>query len=112
LTGDEQAIVQRYPRLGFDLLAGTPYLSAAAGVVLAARERPDGLGYPAGLAGDAIPRGAQIIAAADAYDAMIHPRVFRDALTASEALLEMRRCAGLQFAADVVGVLERLAGGH
>ncbi|MGN0391033.1 MAG: HD-GYP domain-containing protein, partial [Wujia sp.] len=43
-------------------------------------ERYDGGGYPDGLAGDEIPLSAQIVAIADVYDALVHERVYKDAI--------------------------------
>jgi HD-GYP domain-containing protein (c-di-GMP phosphodiesterase class II) len=65
-------------------------------------ERPDGLGYPNGAPGADVALGARIIAVADAYDTMTRSRVFRDAITPREALLELERCAGTQFDPTVV----------
>ena len=60
-------------------------------------ERYDGSGYPEGLKGEAIPLHARIVAVADAYDAMYSKRVYRDALTKENILLEFARCKGTQF---------------
>ena len=46
----------------------------------------DGSGYPDGLAGDAIPLGARIIAVCDAFDAMISNRQYSTASTIDDAL--------------------------
>jgi diguanylate cyclase (GGDEF)-like protein/putative nucleotidyltransferase with HDIG domain len=71
-------------------------------------ERADGRGYPDGLLGEAIPHGARVIAVADAWDAMTSPSARRTSLSPEEALAECRAGAGTQFAADVVGALERV----
>ena len=65
-------------------------------------ERVDGNGYPDRLSGTEIPIGSSIIAVCDAYDAMIARRAYRDPIIASEAIAELRRCAGTQFDPDVV----------
>ncbi len=65
-------------------------------------ERVDGNGYPDRLSGTEIPIGSRIIAVCDAYDAMNAGRAYRDPVTASEAIAELRRCAGTQFDPDVV----------
>jgi putative nucleotidyltransferase with HDIG domain len=110
LTPDEQAIVRRHPAVGAQLLAGHPFLAGAAAIVRSAHERPDGLGYPAGLAGEALPLAPQIVAVSDAYDTMTHPRIFRSVRTPADALLEIDRCSGTQFDPRVAGVLKQL--GH
>ena len=111
LTPEEQAIVRRCPVLGFELLADQPFLEEAAAIVREVRERPDGQGYPAG-ARTGIANEALIVAAADAYDTMTRPRVYRAPLDASEALLELTRGSGSQFDAAVVRTLKRLVAAH
>ena|SRR5215217_2413664 len=70
--------------------------------ILAHHERPDGLGYPYGLAGDDIPLEARILAVADAYEAMTADRVYRPALGAEAARAELEAGARSQFDRDVV----------
>ena len=108
LTAEEQAVIRQHPQIASDLIAGVPYLSAAAELVRDAHERVDGLGYPNGTRATDVALGARIIAVADAYDAMTRPRVFRDAISPHEALLELERCAGTQFDAAVVDVFRRV----
>jgi HD-GYP domain-containing protein (c-di-GMP phosphodiesterase class II) len=68
-------------------------------------ERPDGAGYPDGLAGESIPLGARILAVADAFEAMISTRPYKQAISIAEAVVELRRCAGTQFDPAVVEAL-------
>ena len=68
-------------------------------------ERWDGDGYPDGLAGVAIPLGARVICACDAFDAMVSNRPYRAAMSAPEALAELRLAAGSQFDPAVVDAL-------
>jgi cyclic di-GMP phosphodiesterase len=102
LTVEEQDLIRQHPRIGAELLDDVPYLKAAAELVRDAHERIDGLGYPNGTRATDVALGARIISVADAFDAMTRPRVFRDAITPREALLELERCAGTQFDAFVV----------
>ena len=108
LTIEEQDLVRQHPQIAADLIAHVPYLSAAAELVRDAQERIDGLGYPNGTHASDSPLGARIISVADAYDAMTRPRVFRNAVTPREALLELERCAGTQFDAGVVSIFKRV----
>jgi len=71
-------------------------------VVRASHERFDGGGYPDGLAGEAIPLAARIVACADAFNAMTTDRSYRTARPRAEALAELRRTAGAQFDPRVV----------
>jgi HD-GYP domain-containing protein (c-di-GMP phosphodiesterase class II) len=68
----------------------------------------DGLGYPDGLHAAEVCVGARIAGVADAYDAMTRPRVFRDAITPGNALLELERCSGTQFDPLIVEALSRV----
>ena len=108
LTLEEQSLIRQHPSLGSDLIREVPYLSDAAAVVRDAHERLDGLGYPQGLRGDDVWIGARIVAVADAYDAMTRPRVFRDAITPTEAFLELERCSDTQFDRRVVAALREV----
>jgi response regulator RpfG family c-di-GMP phosphodiesterase len=112
LTAEETALVRQHPSLGSDLIREVPYLADAAAVVRDAQERLDGLGYPQGLRHDDVWIGARIVAVADAYDAMTRPRVFRDAITPSEAFLELERCSGSQFDPRVVAALREVLAVH
>lgn len=102
LTNEEHAIVRRHPQIGRELAAAVPYLAEAADILGDAHERLDGRGYPRGVAADTLALGARIIAVADAFDTMTRPRVFRDPLPVTDALLELDRCAGTQFDPVVV----------
>jgi cyclic di-GMP phosphodiesterase len=109
LTVEEQAVIRLHPQIASELIAPVPYLEAAAELVRDACERVDGLGYPNGAHATDVALGARIIGVADAFDAMTRPRVFRDAISPGEALLELERCAGTQFDAAVVEVFKRVA---
>ncbi|MGB2711804.1 MAG: diguanylate cyclase [Conexibacter sp.] len=110
LTEAERAIVRRHPELGAQILEH-PSLVDVRAWVEAHHERPDGKGYPHGLAGDELPLEARIVAVADAYEAMTSDRSYRAAIGHDAARAELERCAGSQFDARVVhalvAVLER-----
>lgn len=108
LTVEELQLIRTHPQIAADLIAQVPYLEPAADLVRDAQERVDGLGYPNGARAKDVALGARIIAVADAYDAMTRPRVFRDAITPREALLELERCSGTQFDPFVVDVFRKI----
>jgi putative nucleotidyltransferase with HDIG domain len=74
-------------------------------VVRSSHERWDGKGYPDGLAGEAIPLAARIVAAADALDAMTSSRSYRAALPLDLALEVLRVEAGRQFDPRAISAL-------
>ena len=101
LTAEEFAVVRRHPGdgAGMSTSVGDPAISA---MIRHHHERLDGAGYPDGLAGDAIPLGARIIAVADTFDAMTSNRAYRRAASHKRALDVLRQEAGKQLDADAV----------
>ncbi|MGE3276421.1 MAG: HD domain-containing phosphohydrolase [Vicinamibacterales bacterium] len=96
-TEAEIAAIRRHPELAHAVLVDVPELAAIASIVRGSHEAWDGSGYPDGLAGDAIPLGARIIAVADTYDALTWSPAFREPTTVSRAAAELVRAAGTQF---------------
>ena len=107
LDDREWGEMKKHPELGARILQGAN-LEDISGWVLAHHERPDGRGYPEGLARDEIPVPARILAVADAYEAMTNDRVYKAGISHTEAQAELLRCAGSQFDPDVVGVFIEL----
>jgi len=69
---EHAALLRDIPRSDIYAVARkVPYLAAATEIAVASGERFDGAGFPLGLRGDAIPRGARIVAVAEAYDAVV-----------------------------------------
>ncbi len=109
LTDEEFAVMKTHPQTGYDILKEitiAPQLALGAGYH---HERIDGKGYPAGLKGDEIPEIAQIIAVADAFDAMYSTRPYRKKMKLEAAKAEIERCSGTQFNPRVVKVFLELA---
>ncbi|HET7620383.1 MAG TPA: HD domain-containing phosphohydrolase, partial [Gemmatimonadaceae bacterium] len=113
LTRDEYEHIMTHPLLGWRVLR--PLLSdnpVVLNVVRSHHERLDGTGVPDGLVGTDIPREARIVAVADAFDAMMSKRPYRQGLAYDAALTELRRVADTQFDAEVVdALLEVVAAG-
>jgi putative two-component system response regulator len=105
LTNDEWAVLAREPEIGHGLFSANPFLAPAGEIIRAMRERFDGSGYPRGLAGDAIPAGARVLAVADAYDTMLEPRGHREPLTPAEAAQEIADGRGSQFDPAIADLL-------
>jgi putative nucleotidyltransferase with HDIG domain len=105
LTDDEFSVMKRHTVIGADIIAGIPGLEEVVTLVRCSHERWDGRGYPAGLTGNDVPRGAYVIAVCDAYHAMTENRVYRKAMSIEGALTELRRCSGSQFMPAAVEAL-------
>jgi HD-GYP domain-containing protein (c-di-GMP phosphodiesterase class II) len=108
LTAAEWRIVRLHPGAGAEIVGLIESLRPTLPLIRAHHERFDGTGYPDGLAGSEIPLGARIIAAADAYNAMISDRPYRAQLSGRQALLELERCTGKHFDPAVVVALTRV----
>jgi len=105
LTDAEWQTMHTHPAVGADLLRHFPELAPACAAVRHHHERFDGTGYPDRLAGEQIPLGARIVAAADAYSAMTADRPYRAPRSLPEAIDELRRSAGSQLDPAVVTAL-------
>jgi two-component system cell cycle response regulator len=106
LDADEWSFMRRHTLIGERIAQGAPALVGVAGLIRSSHERWDGGGYPDGLAGDAIPLGAQILFVCDSFSAMTTDRCYKAAMSHAEALEELRDHAGTQFAPTVVEAFE------
>ena len=88
LTTKEFQIIKTHTQIGAHILEGSriPLLRLAKEIALSHHERWDGSGYPRGLQGDAIPASGRLVAVVDVYDALVHDRVYRPAMTEDEAV--------------------------
>jgi HD-GYP domain-containing protein (c-di-GMP phosphodiesterase class II) len=102
LTDEERQQVNLHPAAGAELAGQFSLYGEGADIIRHHHERWNGTGYPDGLAGEAIPLGARIIAVADVYDAMTSDRPYRRALSHEVALSELIRGSGTQFDARVL----------
>jgi diguanylate cyclase (GGDEF)-like protein/putative nucleotidyltransferase with HDIG domain len=112
LEDAEWDAMRAHAELGAAMLEAVPELRLLSGIVRHHREWVDGGGYPAGLAGEAIPIEARIIGAADAWFALRTPRPYRPALSRADALAELHRAAGQRYDADVVAALDAVVARH
>jgi diguanylate cyclase (GGDEF)-like protein len=109
LTAEEQEKLRAHPVLGARILASIPFPFPVVPLVRHHAEHWDGNGYPGGLKGTEIPLGARILAVANAYSALLHPRPFRNAYTPEDALAEIESRSGTQFDPAVVAAFRSVA---
>jgi putative nucleotidyltransferase with HDIG domain len=111
LTLEERRQMEQHAVIGEKILSKVDGYAEIAHVVRHHHERVDGLGYPDGVEGDAIPIAARIIAVADAYNAMTSDRPYRDAMPSRVARLRLAQAVESQFDTSVVAAFEAVLAG-
>lgn len=112
LDETERSIMQEHVRMGAEILGehDSPLLRMARSIALAHHEKYDGSGYPAGLAGEAIPIEARIVAIADVFDALTSVRPYKKAWPVDDAIALLQREKGRHFDPVLVDLfIDRLA---
>lgn len=110
LNDEEWAFMRGHTIIGERIVAAAPALADVALAVRATHERWDGSGYPDGLAASRIPPAACVVAVCDAFDAMIGERPYSASRATTDAVMELKRCAGTQFDPAVVDAFEQVLG--
>ncbi|MFN8059859.1 MAG: HD domain-containing protein [Vicinamibacterales bacterium] len=108
LTAAEFAQIQRHPVIGAEILSAVSFPFPVVPIVRHHHENWDGSGYPDGLAGDAIPFGARILAVLDCHDALTSHRPYRRAMTTEAALDVIERRRGVMYDPAIVDAFVRL----
>jgi putative nucleotidyltransferase with HDIG domain len=97
LTEEEYKIMKQHTVKGVEIVRPLSLSREAIDGIRHHHERYDGLGYPDGLKGEAVPVSASIISVADAFDAMTSDRPYRKGLTKDEAIKQVLQFSGIQF---------------
>jgi putative two-component system response regulator len=99
LTPEEWDVMRRHPRIGADIIGEhtAPLLKLAHTIALGHHEKWNGGGYPSGLAGEAIPQAARIVAIADVFDALTTVRPYKKAWSVADAVALLEKEAGVHF---------------
>jgi len=109
LTVEEFEIMKTHTTIGYESIRRAEaalgmevdFLVLAKEIALSHQEKWDGSGYPEGLAGDAIPLSARLMAVADVYDALSSKRVYKPAFPHEEVMRIMAEGRGTHFDPDI-----------
>jgi len=111
LTPEEFQKIRLHPQVGADIIAGIPFPSPVAPLILSHHERWDGRGYPQGLRGNAIPLGARILCLVDYFDALTSSRPYHNPMSVDAALAMMEQEAGKALDPQAVAAFVRILPG-
>jgi len=102
LTPEEYDIIKKHPVKGAQILRPLQILRPVIPIIMHHHEKYNGTGYPSHLKKGQIPLGARIMAVADAFEAMVYGRPYRERMDISSAIKEIRKKIGTQFDPKVV----------
>jgi HD-GYP domain-containing protein (c-di-GMP phosphodiesterase class II) len=105
LDDEEWTVMKTHPEIGLKILKRCGHFRRELLAVLYHHERIDGSGYPHGLAGDAIPIEARIVAVADTYDVLTSDRPYRKARSQREAVEIIESQSGSHLDSRLVAAL-------
>ncbi len=108
LTAKEFSIIKGYPFKGIRILRHLEAFRPAIPIILYHHEKFDGTGYPSRLKKGQIPIGARIMAVADAFEAMVYGRPYKERMGIPEAIKEIKNKGGTQFDPNVVEAFLRI----
>ncbi|MBI4708571.1 MAG: HD domain-containing protein [Candidatus Omnitrophica bacterium] len=102
LTQKEYDIIKKHPVKGAQILRPLQILKPAIPIIMHHHEKYDGTGYPSRLKKGQIPQGARIMAVADAFEAMVYGRPYRERMDIGAAIKEIKKKSDTQFDPKVV----------
>jgi len=102
LTSQEYDIIKRHPLKGAQILRPLQILRPVIPIIMHHHEKYNGTGYPSHLKGEQIPLGARIMSVADAFEAMVYGRPYRQRMDIDSAIKEIKKKSGTQFDPKIV----------
>jgi len=108
LTAKEYKIIKRHPVKGAQILRPMQILKPVIQIIMHHHEKFNGTGYPSKLKKGQIPLGARIMAVADAFEAMVYGRPYRERMDINSAIKEIKKKSGSQFDPKVVEAFLRI----
>jgi putative nucleotidyltransferase with HDIG domain len=104
LTPEEFEVMKTHTTKGAEIIAKIPEIASVVPIVRSHHERWDGHGYPDGLASEAIPLLARIVAVAEGFDAMTFDTPYRKGIPVEEAFAELEKHQGSQYDPNLIRV--------
>jgi len=106
ITENELKLVQTHSKQGYDAIAPLNERDKhIVEIILQHHEKADGSGYPNGLKESQQHLPARIISIVDVYEALIHPRPFRDALAPPKGIGVILHDKGSEFSREMLKAL-------
>lgn len=112
LTPKEYKIIKRHPVMGAQMLRPFQILKPVIPIIMHHHEKYNGTGYPSRLKKGQIPLGARVMAVADAFEAMVYGRPYRERVDVDNAIKEIKKKSGSQFDPRVVDAFLKIAKKH
>jgi len=109
LTGEEYDIIKRHPVKSAEIIKHLQILKPVVPIILHHHEKYDGTGYPSKLKKNKIPIGARLMSVADAFDAMVYGRPYKERVSVDDALEEIKKYSGTQFDPAIVKSLVKIS---
>lgn len=109
LTGEEYDIIKRHPLKSAEIIKHLQILKPVVPIIVHHHEKYNGTGYPSKLKKGNIPIGARIMSVADAFDAMVYGRPYKERMSVDEALEEIKKYSGTQFDPQIVKSLFKIS---
>lgn len=108
LDKDEWEKIRSHSEVGYHIIAASRETLVIDELILMHHERWDGKGYPGLLKGEEIPMTVRIFAIADAYEAMVNDKPYRERMTSTEALTEIKAQGGSQFDPELANTFVKI----
>ncbi|MBI5554309.1 MAG: HD domain-containing protein [Elusimicrobia bacterium] len=109
LTRDEYKELKRHPQFGSEMVEDVEYLQIFSPIIKHHHEWYNGMGYPEGLKEGAIPLNAQIVGLVEAFDVIRCKNKAKGKKNIQDSIDEIKKFENIQFASNLVGVLENVA---
>jgi putative nucleotidyltransferase with HDIG domain len=109
LTTNEYNIIKRHPEKGAKILRHLQVIKPVIPIIMYHHEKFNGTGYPSRLKKGQIPLGARVMAVADAFEAMVYGRPYRERMDIASAVKEIKKKVGTQFDPKVVEAFLKVA---